>query len=54
MLTAEGHPALTESFPPSTKLAGILETDVTFLLIFLLIFFLSCYFGCKSSTWWWG
>ncbi|XP_045298187.1 transmembrane protein 145 isoform X2 [Leopardus geoffroyi] len=24
---------------------GILETDVTFLLIFLLIFFLSCYFG---------
>ncbi|KAM6152989.1 transmembrane protein 145 isoform 2-T2 [Erethizon dorsatum] len=24
---------------------GILETDVTFLLIFILIFFLSCYFG---------
>ncbi|PNI95453.1 TMEM145 isoform 4 [Pan troglodytes] len=27
---------------------GILETDVTFLLIFILIFFLSCYFGFLS------
>lgn len=44
---------LTTPFPPSTKLAGILETDVTFLLIFILIFFLSCYFGCESSTWFW-
>ncbi|XP_059759968.1 transmembrane protein 145 isoform X2 [Balaenoptera ricei] len=27
---------------------GILETDVTFLLVFILIFFLSCYFGFLS------
>lgn len=43
--------SLTEPCSPSTNLAGILETDVTFLLIFILIFFLSCYFGCESSTW---
>lgn len=27
--------------------AGILETDITFLVIFSLVFFLSCYFACK-------
>ncbi len=49
-LLRDGYPDLP--FPPSSKSAGILETDVTFLLIFILIFFLSCYFGCESSTWW--
>lgn len=31
--------------PPPTP--GILETDITFLLIFTLIFLISCYFGCE-------
>lgn len=31
----------TLSFP------GILETDITFLVIFSMVFMLSCYFACK-------
>lgn len=31
--------------------AGILETDITFLLIFILILLLSCYFGCEYTGW---
>lgn len=34
---------LSASFP------GILETDITFLVIFSMVFLLSCYFACKYS-----
>lgn len=36
------------SFPPLLPpLTGILETDITFLVIFSMVFLLSCYFACE-------
>ncbi|XP_036201455.1 transmembrane protein 145 isoform X1 [Myotis myotis] len=43
MVLTNGKSFWTQHF--SADEFGILETDVTFLLIFILIFFLSCYFG---------
>ncbi|XP_072823100.1 transmembrane protein 145 isoform X1 [Vicugna pacos] len=43
MILTNGKSFWTRHF--SADEFGILETDVTFLLIFILIFFLSCYFG---------
>ncbi len=41
-------------FPPNKlfisstlPITGILETDITFLVIFSMVFLLSCYFACK-------
>ncbi|XP_059522439.1 transmembrane protein 145 isoform X2 [Myotis daubentonii] len=46
MVLTNGKSFWTQHF--SADEFGILETDVTFLLIFILIFFLSCYFGFLS------
>uniref|UniRef100_F6SBU0 Transmembrane protein 145 n=1 Tax=Ornithorhynchus anatinus TaxID=9258 RepID=F6SBU0_ORNAN len=46
MILTNGKSFWTRHF--SADEFGILETDVTFLLIFILIFLLSCYFGCES------